>query len=933
MNQVESLFESHMKFLDLAMLSPLLLLGLGLLRGSRSKPTADSSGLVGEELPSAHIDLSAEPLISTSQLTAVPAQVQLNGLMGDQTEMPADTATDNQQPIKDIPEIQITNPQAKTIADAAMTDSEPASSAARELKDTGPSRKTAGTATEEPAILPLIPLGDLISNSDIAVFKQAFTTNLARRGQSIQSATAADCYALLAEMLRDRLLQIRLDYAPVEGKRQVVQIASAYSLGMPLENHFTNLNITQPIQQGLTELGLNLVAICQQDRALGWDDEALGCLVGSELESLTTAQMPAIGYGLHSQLNPAAADPNPWALPQPEQSLEVKFGGYTEVYIDAAGHCRHDWMAAEIARALPYDLPISGYPTKDLAGDLAGDLDHEGPSLPRVGLLRLWQVSPAISPLANADPAELKLRQDFLLAACAVQDLLRQHLQALPLTDLPQHWLLQLNGTATGLAIAELMHQLVDQQQLGWDLAWEITQAMTCCRLHDWVEARGHALNYPLGLLHQLLPRHLEIIHEINRRFLDAARLQRSSPDEEQIGRLSLVEADWLRTSHLAAVGSHRLSGSGALQTQWLQDQLSEFSLLYPGKFQPQTMGITPRRFLLQTHPALAQLITQWLDDSWITHPEQLQRLQPLVKEAEFCSRWWQVHRAAKQLLAEKIQQKTGLTVNPSSLFDIQAGAIESRSRQLLQLLHVVTLYARIKTNSSTDTIQRFMHRSLPRTCIFVGQPTADPVAQMTADLIEAVATTINQDAALQGRLQVVLLADGNLQLMRWLYPAADLAEQLMLAGESAVTVAGLKFAMSGAVTIGMPSYGNLELQQAVGAKNIFLAGLTVAEVQRCRADYRPKAQYDGNPDLRQAIDLIASGYFSQGDGRFRSLTDWLLQQDPELILADYAAYIAAQERVSQVCQDQKNWVWMSILTVANSGQFSSDHSITAYEA
>ena len=651
-----------MKFLDLAFLPPLLLLGIGLfLKNSRSGSQAEQS-----EQPETE-DLRVKPLTHPLELIAMPAQVQLNAvsdaLMGEQREMEADIVADGQQSDMDAPETQVaeapkteigTKTEIETeIANLTDTDSTVTSRTEEiagidsseptelseismpiglDLNDTNPQDLDIGDMnaanpdsvdldpvnleSPEPPILPLIPLGDPVLGIEIEEFKQAFSTNLLRRGKSVETATTAECYDILAEMVRDRLLQTHRELTRPTSSRLVIEIAPEFSLGLPLENHFTNLSMTQPIYQGLSDLGLDFVQICQHDQLQGRGDEGVGCILGSYLESLATAQIPAIGYGLHpmlesptdsainsainseinSEINSDTA--SPWELRQPDQSLDVKFGGHTEIYVDQYGHCRRGWMAAEVARAVPSDLPVSGYLAQS------------------VSLLRLWQVSPAISPLAGSDPAELKLRQDFLLVSCAVQDVIRRHLAAdLPLGSLPDHWVLQLNDTATVLTIAELMHQLVDQHGSDWEQAWAMTESMLSCTFHDLVnDQRG---DYSLALLHRLLPRHLEIIHEINRRFLDAVRFSSTRPDEARIGRLSLVDQDWLRSSHLAAVGSYSLSGSGLFHTQWLQNELlADLSQVYPTKFQPKSAGITARRFLLQTHPALVNLITQWLSCS-----------------------------------------------------------------------------------------------------------------------------------------------------------------------------------------------------------------------------------------------------------------------------------------------------------------------------
>jgi glycogen phosphorylase len=776
-------------------------------------------------------------------------------------------------------------------------------------------------AAEDEPMAKIIPI-ETRQYFDIRTFQQALADTLYyTQHKTLQSAMAHDFYTALASMVQARLLQ----FNPIEQmphSKMRVEISPEFALGLPLESHLINLGLLDLVRQGLQDLGLDLNHLCEQETLPGQGEDGLGCLVGSDLESFTTANLAAIGYGLYYAHGAAANEENAtrsiWQLEQCEASVEVKFGGYTEFYTDEQGHYRKRWVAEETVQAVPQDLLISGYETES------------------VNRVRLWKTEsamlhqpydpPAIN--SSAQQQELSLKQCFLLASCAVQDMIRLHLAAeQPIETLPDRFQVQLNDAATVLTLAELMHQLVDEHQIDWEQAWSITQTLCSCRLyHLTAMARGE--RWSIDLLNRLFPRHLEIINEINRRFLDQVRHDYSQ-DEERIRRMSLIdETVGLRAVHLACVGSYSITGAYPLHTQLIQRTLLfDFNELYSKKFRYSSSAITPRRFLLQSSPRLANLITQWLGNIWITRPEQLQQLAPLVNNVKFCGGWWDTKRAAKQDLIHYIQQRTGITVNLNSLFDVQAMPIEANKRQLLNLLHIITLYARLKTNASTDTIQRFAHRSVPRTCIFVGEAAPNnTIAASIVQLIRAVAEAINGDPDVQGRLQVVCLEDNSYQTVRHVYAATDLAEQIPLADQDGPSLVPLQFALNGAITIGTPNSANLELRQAVGANNLFLFGMTATEAERLNVKYDPWQFYDSDPELKQALDLIVSGYFSYGDSSvFKAFIEWFINNDPNLVLADYQSYMNCQERISQVYQDQKNWTWMSILNVAHMGKLFAE--------
>jgi starch phosphorylase len=800
-----------------------------------------------------------------------------------------------------------------------------------------------------PAILPIPASG---ADFSVEAFKQAFAENLTQiTGKSLQTATLADSYTVLALMVRERLCQSQPETRLGVAKSRIVgQIATHFRVGPQLETHLLNLGIVEPIYQGLQELGLRLVQLYDQEAEPTLSPEPeVAEWMGSQLDAFATANFPAIGYGIcyesstpelinreqTGEFRKSVTEHDPWTIERPEIKFDVKFGGYTDTYLDQHGHYRKRWIAQETLQGIACDRLISGFDAST------------------VNILRLWKVAaPEDNTVICASPSirqneEIRLKRCFLLVTCAIQDVLRLHLATkAAIETLPERWTLQLNDTVPVLAVAELMRWLVDKYELDWDQAWDITQRLFACTLYSLMpNAPGE--QWTVGMLGRLLPRHLEIIYEINRRFLEFARSQDANTGasniEAKISQLSLIEEvgdqyfrhRYLRMSYLAYVGSHRMSGANSFHTQTLQRMLPRFGELYPNRLIHAASGITPRRFLLQSNPRLTNLITEGIGDQWMTDPVQLSQLEPLVNDTAFCANWWQVKRENKQSLADRIQQATGVSVNLNSIFEVQAMPVGENQRQLLNLLHVITLYARIKINSSTDTMQRFAHRSVPRTVIFAGLPQPQSkYAKSIAQLIQAVADTINGDADVQGRLQVIYLADDSFQLARRLYAATDLAIYLPVAGQAAPSTVPLRFAFNGAILLGTPDTTIAELRQTIGAKNLFMFGLTTTEANNLKPKYVPMQHYSADSELQQVMKLIASGHFSYGDdSTFRSLGNWLLTEDPQLVLADYPAYINIQERISQIYQDQKNWTWMSLLSVAQMGKLASDQALANYRA
>jgi starch phosphorylase len=777
-----------------------------------------------------------------------------------------------------------------------------------------------------------------------------------------QHATRNDWYMALAYTVRDRMLDryIRTlqSIAATETTAKVVAYLSAEFLTGPhLGNSLINLGIWQDAEEALSRVRQDLSNLLEQEEEPGLGNGGLGRLAACYMDSLATLNIPAIGYGIRYEFgifDQAIRDGwqveltdkwlrfgNPWEIVRSEITFDVKLGGHTEGYHNERGRYRVRWVPAKVIRGVAYDTPVPGYrvPTTNLlrlwkaeatesfdfeafnVGDYYGAVDEK---------IASETISKVLYP--NDEPEagkELRLAQQYFFVSCSLRDIIRLLLiRGKPLDRLHSHWAVQLNDTHPSIAVAELMRILVDEYAMEWDQAWSITQH-TCGYTNHTLLAEALE-RWPLPLFAKLLPRHLEIIYEINRRFLDDIRL-RYPNDDEMLRQLSLIDErgdKYVRMAHLASVGSHAINGVAALHTELLkQTVLKDFHRVSPEKFLNVTNGVTPRRWIVLSNPKLSALISRHIGDRWIADLEnELGRLEPLADDVDFQTDWMAVKADNKRVLAGFIKERTGIIVDPHSLFDIQVKRLHEYKRQHLNVLYLVTLYNRLRHSSGAV--------GTPRTVIFGGK--AAPgyrMAKLIIKLINSVAAVINQDPVVSQALKVVFLPDFNVKNSCRVYPAADLSEQISTAGKEASGTGNMKFAMNGALTIGTLDGANVEIRDAVGHDNFFLFGLTTEQVERRKAeDYAPRSIYESNPELRKAIDLIDSGFFSDGDCElFHPLVESLLTRDDYMLLADYQAYVDCQQRVSDAYIDQSNWTRMSILNCARVGRFSSDRSIREY--
>ncbi|SPD75585.1 glycogen phosphorylase [uncultured Desulfobacterium sp.] len=779
------------------------------------------------------------------------------------------------------------------------------------------------------------------------------------QGRTIEMATTNDLYMALAQTVRDQLLERWLHTVQNYNKpdvRIVSYLSAEFLMGPHLENNLINLGIYDQARLAMEDLGLDFNNIIEQEEEPGLGNGGLGRLAACYLDSLATLEIPAVGYGIRYEfgifdqvirdgwqieitdqwLRPG----NPWEIHRPDLSYNVKLVGHTESYYDEKGRYCVRWIPGREIKGIAYDTPIAGYRVNTCntlrlwKAEAIESFDFQDFNVgDYYGAVNEKVVSETVTKVLypNDEPEagkRLRLAQQYFFVSCSLQDMMRFHLL---LGGAPETFhekiAIQLNDTHPSIAVAELMRLLVDEYHIEWDKAWQVTRNTFGYTNHTLLP---EALEkWPLTLFGGLLPRHLEIIYEINKNFLDDVRLKYPG-DDYLISRLSLIDEHgerYVRMAHLASVGSHAINGVAELHSDLLKkDVLRDFYELMPENFLNVTNGVTPRRFLVVSNPKLSALISSRIGEAWITNLQELRGLESFAADPLFQKEWQMIKRENKQVLADLIQKRTGIAVEPDSLFDIQAKRIHEYKRQHLNVLHIITLYNRIKNNSKKKVV--------PRTFIFGGK--AAPgyfMAKLMIRLINGVGEVINNDPDVAGRLKVVFFPDFNVKNARYIYPAADLSEQISTAGKEASGTGNMKFSLNGALTIGTLDGANIEIREEVGADNFFLFGLTAEQVYKTKAKgYNPKQYYGSDSDLRETIDQISSGTFSRGDRNlFKPLVDSLLYGDPYMLFADYRAYLDSQEQVSTMYRDRAKWTRMAILNVARMGKFSSDRSIKDY--
>ncbi|RYZ38840.1 MAG: glycogen/starch/alpha-glucan phosphorylase, partial [Myxococcaceae bacterium] len=778
------------------------------------------------------------------------------------------------------------------------------------------------------------------------------------RGKNPETATPHDRFMALSLAVRDRLTDRWVKTARTYYEQDVKRayyLSAEYLLGRALGNNLLNLNMYESAASAMQEVGVDLTQLLEMEPDAGLGNGGLGRLAACFLDSLATLGYPGMGYGIRYEFGIFSQDlveghqveradewlkfGNPWEIVRPEKAVPVRFFGRVEHHQGPDGRPVARWVGGKTVIGVPYDTPIAGYGNNT------------------VNTLRLWQArasaefdlllfnagdyersvvekndSEVISKVLYPNDAfqagkELRLKQQYFFVACSIADIVRRYLKNhSDFRDFSRKVAIQLNDTHPAIGVAELMRVLVDEKQLLWDEAWSITQETFGYTNHTLLAEAME--RWPVSLFERLLPRHLEIIFEINQRFMRQVQI-RYPFDVEKQQRMSLVEEGpekKIRMAHLAVVGSHSINGVAALHTDLLRrDVLPDFATMYPERFNNKTNGVTPRRWLAWCNPRLSKLITSRIGEGWATDLDQLTKLEAHAEDPEFRKAFREVKRANKVDLANHVRDLRWVQLNPDAIFDVQIKRLHEYKRQLLDAIHIVALWMKARREPSS-----VVH---PRAFLFGAK--AAPgyhLAKLTIRLINGIAEVVNSDAGTTG-LQVVFVPNYRVSLAERIIPAADVSEQISTAGWEASGTGNMKLMLNGALTLGTLDGANVEIREAVGDENFFLFGLTADEViARKKAGYRPREVYESNTELREALDLIRSGFFSPEDRNlFQPLVDSLLDEDRYLVLADFAAYMSKQEEVVRAYQDHEGWTKKCIVNVARAGIFSSDRTIKQY--
>ena len=767
-------------------------------------------------------------------------------------------------------------------------------------------------------------------------------------------------FKALSDTIRDRLIErwrATRDRYLEEQPRRISYISMEFLMGRTLSNAVLNLDLEEPVRKALSRYGCSLEEVEQEELDAGLGNGGLGRLAACFLDSCASLQLPVTGYGIryeygmfHQKIvdgyqfeNPDhwLRDGNPWELESPENTVRIKFFGRSEYHTDRNGQQQVRWMDSQDVLAVPYDVPVPGYRNEtvntlrlwksEATDEFNLDDFNAGSYTEAVAAKNLAeQITMVLYPDdASENGKELRLRQQYFLASASLQDVLRRWVKTHG-EDFSQFSAkngFQLNDTHPSIAVAELMRLLMDDYRLGWDQSWDITTRSMAYTNHTLLP---EALErWSVGLFGELLPRLLDIIYEINARFL-AVVAEHWPGDTERQRRLSIIEEGdhpQVRMAYLAIVGSHSVNGVAALHTELLKQGLfQEFYKLWPEKFNNKTNGVTPRRWLAHCNPGLNKLITTSIGDGWIRDLDEITKLKPLADDEQFRSNWREVKQVNKGRLVDLVQQESGVTFDSNMLFDVQVKRIHEYKRQLLNILHVIHLYDRV-VRGDTDGMQ-------PR-CVLIGGKAAPGyfMAKTIIKLVNNVAAVINKDPRLHPWLRVAFLPDYRVTSMEVICPGADLSEQVSTAGKEASGTGNMKFMMNGAPTIGTLDGANIEIREAVGAENFFLFGLAAHEVLTTRQNYDPDAIIAGDQDFSRVMHLLESGHFNMFEpGIFHSIIGSIRSADDAwMTAADFRGYIDAQQAVSTAYQDTEAWTRMSIYNTAASGRFSSDRTIRDY--
>ena len=778
-------------------------------------------------------------------------------------------------------------------------------------------------------------------------------------GKDPYSAKPRDWYFCLAYAVRDRLMERWMEtmrsYHRHDAKR-VYYLSLEFLIGRTLVNSILNMDIGVETRKALLAMGLDLEELREQEPDAALGNGGLGRLAACFLDSMATLRLPGFGYGIryeYGMFNQSIVGGrqvetpenwlrygNPWEFPRPEILYPVHFYGRVVEYRGEDGRVHHHWVDTEDVMAMAYDTPVPGYQVNTVnnmrlwSAKSTREFDlayfNEGNYIKAVeDKNRTENISRVLYPNDTMlIGRELRLKQQYFFVSASLQDILHRYVRHhQDFEALPDKVAVQLNDTHPSIAVPELMRLLIDIHHLDWERAWRLTRKVFAYTNHTLMPEALET--WDVELIGRLLPRHLELIYEINHRFLEEVR-HHYPGDTERVRRMSLIAEQGVRRvrmAHLAIVGSHKVNGVSEIHTDLMRETIfRDFDQCYPDRIINITNGVTPRRWIHQTNPALSELISSRVRHDWIGDLARLDRLEPYADDAQFRTEFRAVKRANKVALAELIARRLGTQVNPDSLFDVQIKRIHEYKRQLLNLLHVVTRYNRLRAGPEENPV--------PRTVIFGGKAAPGYVmAKLVIRLIHDVADVVNNDPAAHDLLKVVFVPNYDVTSAGNIIPAAELSEQISTVGTEASGTGNMKLGLNGALTIGTLDGANVEMRAAVGEENFFLFGLDRTRLAALRAEgYDPRAYYDGNSELRRVLEMIGGGFFSPDEpARYRSIVDALLGDDRYLLLADYAEYIRAQQEVERVYRDPEEWTRRAVLNVARLGRFSSDRSVSEY--